>query len=63
MYGGIGLIDIIGGAMSNLIAGTLAWYIAQKNGILLRLLGTFVKTIHKSIAMPKEVYLAFVVLD
>lgn len=45
VYGGLGIIDIIGGSIANMIACSLAWYISQKNGIIHRLLGTFMETI------------------
>ena len=45
VYGGLGIIDIIGGSIANLIACTLAWYIAHKKGLLYRFFGTLVETI------------------
>ena len=32
VYGGLGLVDIIGGSVANFLACTLAWYVARKSG-------------------------------
>ena len=45
VYGGLGIIDIMGGSIANLIACALAWYIAQKKGVLYRFFGALVETI------------------
>jgi uncharacterized membrane protein len=39
VYGGLGVIDIVGGAAANLVACTLAWYIGRKGGVAKRLGG------------------------
>jgi len=44
-YGGLGLVDILGGSVANFIACTLAWYIARKRGFGRRLLGSAIQTI------------------
>lgn len=43
VYGGLGIVDIIGGAIANFVACTLAWYIGR-NGITRRFVGSFVET-------------------
>ncbi|KON33195.1 MAG: hypothetical protein AC479_05485 [miscellaneous Crenarchaeota group-6 archaeon AD8-1] len=44
-YGGLGLIDIIGGSLANFIACSLAWYIASKSSFVSRLIGSLTQTI------------------
>ncbi|UCE28804.1 MAG: QueT transporter family protein [Candidatus Bathyarchaeota archaeon] len=45
VYGGLGLIDIVGGATANFIASALAWYIARRRGITHRFLGATIETL------------------
>jgi uncharacterized membrane protein len=45
VYGGFGMVDVVGGAAANIIAGTLAWYIAKRRGIAHRVMGTIVQTV------------------
>lgn len=45
VYGGLGIIDIVGGAAANLVACTLAWYIGRKGRGVQRFLGTVVETV------------------
>ncbi|MGB9683739.1 MAG: QueT transporter family protein [Candidatus Bathyarchaeales archaeon] len=42
-YGGLGVVDIIGGAAANFVACTLAWYVGR-GGFTHRFLGCFVET-------------------
>ncbi|MEM3442247.1 MAG: QueT transporter family protein [Candidatus Bathyarchaeia archaeon] len=44
VYGGLGIIDIVGGAIANFTACTLAWYVGR-GGFTHRLLGCFVETV------------------
>ena len=44
-YGGLGAVDIIGGATANLIACTLAYYIAKKRGVIFRFFASVVETV------------------
>jgi len=44
VYGGLGAIDIFGGAVANLIACVLAWYIGRNGGRIRRFAGTVVQT-------------------
>jgi uncharacterized membrane protein len=44
VYGGLGVIDIAGGATANFLACILAWYIGR-GGFARRLLGSFVETL------------------
>ena len=43
VYGGLGIIDIVGGATANFVACILAWYIGRGR-FARRLLGSFVET-------------------
>jgi uncharacterized membrane protein len=44
VYGGLGIIDIVGGATANLVACTLAWYIGGRGRGFQRFLGSIVET-------------------
>jgi len=45
VYGGLGIIDIVGGTIANFSAGSLAWYLARRSGSIRRFLGSIVETI------------------
>jgi len=45
VFGGLGIIDIVGGAAANLVACTLAWYIGRKGRGAQRFLGTVAETV------------------
>lgn len=45
VFGGLGVIDIIGGATANLVACTLAWYIGRKGRGGQRFLATVAETV------------------
>ena len=45
VYGGFGLIDIVGGSVANLIACILAWYIGRNGGKIQRFAATIVQTV------------------
>jgi uncharacterized membrane protein len=45
VYGGLGIVDIVGGTIANFIACTLAWYVARKKGFGRRLIGSIIQTI------------------
>lgn len=45
LFGGLGIIDIIGGTVANLIACSLAYYIARRKGIIYRFIGTLTETL------------------
>jgi uncharacterized membrane protein len=45
VYGGFGLIDIVGGSVANLIACILAWYIGRNGGKVRRFAATIVQTV------------------
>jgi uncharacterized membrane protein len=45
VFGGLGIVDIIGGASANLIACSLAWYIGRKAKVAQRFLGTVAITV------------------
>jgi uncharacterized membrane protein len=44
VYGGLGIIDVVGGAAANLVACTLAWYIGGRGRGIQRFLGSIVET-------------------
>jgi uncharacterized membrane protein len=44
VYGGLGVIDIVGGAAANFVACTLAWYIGRRGGRSSRFAGTLAET-------------------
>ncbi len=45
VFGGLGIVDIVGGAAANLVACTLAWYIGRKGWSIHRFLGTVAETV------------------
>ncbi len=45
VFGGLGIVDIVGGASANLVACTLAWYIGRKGRSAQRFLGTVAITV------------------
>ena len=45
VFGGLGIVDIVGGAAANLVACTLAWYIGRKGRGTQRFLGTVAETV------------------
>jgi uncharacterized membrane protein len=44
LYGGFGVVDVIGGTIANFVACTLAWYVARKSGFRRRLIGSIIQT-------------------
>jgi uncharacterized membrane protein len=45
VYGGLGVIDIVGGSVANLVACTLAWYIGRRGRGVQRFLGSVAETV------------------
>ena len=45
VYGGLGVVDILGGTIANFVACVLAWYIAKKCGFRRRLIGSIIQTL------------------
>lgn len=45
IVGGLGIVDIIGGTIANLVACSLAYYFARKRGVIYRFLGTLIETL------------------
>ena len=43
VYGGLGIVDIVGGSLANILGCSLAWYVGRKNRFS-RFLGTVVMT-------------------
>jgi len=58
VYGGLGVIDIVGGATANLVACTLAWYIGRRGKRIQRFLGTVAETV--AVALIVGGYLAVI---
>ena len=58
IYGGLGIVDIVGGTVANLAAGSLAWYIARKKGFAHRFLGSVVQTM--TVTLIVGGYLSFI---
>lgn len=44
-YGGLGVVDVVGGAVANLLACSVAWYVARRKRFLYRLLGCSLETL------------------
>ncbi|MGB9675584.1 MAG: QueT transporter family protein [Candidatus Bathyarchaeales archaeon] len=44
VYGGLGIVDVVGGTIANFVACTLAWYIGR-GGFARRFLGSLVETL------------------
>ena len=44
VYGGLGIIDVVGGTVANFLACTLAWYVGRGDFVR-RFLGSFVETL------------------
>jgi uncharacterized membrane protein len=45
VYGGLGVVDVVGGAVANLLACSVAWYVARRKRFLYRLLGCSLETL------------------
>ena len=45
IYGGLGPIDVVGGTLANIIACSLAWYVAKRGRSLFRFIGSLFETI------------------
>jgi uncharacterized membrane protein len=45
VYGGLGIVDVIGGALANFVACTVAWYAGKKGKTAQRFLGSIAETI------------------
>ena len=56
IYGGLGPIDMFGGAAANLVACVLAWYIGRKGGRVRRFVATLFQT--ATISLIVGVYLS-----
>ena len=58
VYGGLGIIDIVGGSVANFIGCTLAWYVARRGKLMHRILGSIIET--AVITMIVGGYLSFI---
>lgn len=45
IFGGLGIVDIVGGTIANIVACTIAYYIAKKRGPIFRLIGSISETL------------------
>ena len=59
VYGGLGLVDIIGGTVANFIACTLAWYVARKSNFGRRLIGSIIQTIIITVIVGGYLWIIF----
>ena len=49
IYGGLGIVDVVGGSVANIVACTLAWYISKNGNIKNRFIGSILETLTISI--------------
>lgn len=59
VYGGLGIIDIVGGTSANFVACTLAWYIGRKGRVIQRFLGSVAQTVAVSLIVGGYLSLIF----
>jgi uncharacterized membrane protein len=61
IYGGLGIVDILGGTIANIIASVLAYYIARRRGVIRRFLGSVIETLTVTIIVGGYLSLIFAV--
>ncbi len=61
VYGGYGMVDIVGGAIANFAASSLAWYLARRSGLIRRFLGSVIQTIIITLIVGGYLSLVFAV--
>jgi uncharacterized membrane protein len=59
VYGGLGLVDIIGGTLANFLACTLAWYVARKGNFGRRFFGSILQTIIITVIVGGYLWIIF----
>jgi uncharacterized membrane protein len=59
VYGGLGIVDIVGGATANIVACTLAWYIGRRGRVVQRFLGSVVETLAVAVIVGGYLSLIF----
>lgn len=59
VYGGLGLVDIIGGTVANFLACTLAWYVARKGNSGRRFIGAILQTIIITVIVGGYLWIIF----
>jgi uncharacterized membrane protein len=59
IYGGLGLVDILGGTLANFIACALAWYISGKKGFTGRFFGSVIQTIAITLIVGGYLWIIF----
>jgi uncharacterized membrane protein len=59
VYGGLGLVDIIGGTVANFLACTLAWYVARSGNSGRRFIGTILQTIIITVIVGGYLWIIF----
>lgn len=59
VYGGLGIIDIVGGTIANLVACTLAWYIGGGKSLHYRFLGSLIETLTITVVVGGYLSLIF----
>ena len=59
VYGGLGMVDVVGGSVANLLACSVAWYVARRKSFPYRLLGCGIETILVTIVVGGYLSLLF----
>jgi len=59
VYGGLGLVDIIGGTVANFLACMFAWYVARKGTFGRRLIGSIIQTIIITVIVGGYLWIIF----
>ena len=59
VYGGLGLVDIVGGTIANFLACTFAWYVARKGNFGRRLIGSIIQTIIITVIVGGYLWIIF----
>lgn len=59
VYGGLGVVDIVGGSAANLLACSVAWYVARHKSFPYRLLGCSIETMVVTIVVGGYLSLIF----
>ena len=59
VYGGLGVIDVVGGTIANFVACTLAWYVGRGGNIIHRFLGCLVETAVVTLIVGGYLWLIF----
>lgn len=58
VYGGLGIIDVVGGAVANFVACALAWYVGR-GGTARRFIGSLVETVVITVIVGGYLWIIF----